>query len=151
MNEIHYISVPAAGTPLRFHHTHETTAPPEAVWRLWTHVPTWKEWDGGLDDARIEGDDLARGKSGLVVAGGREIPFHVSEHMEGEASEIVTALPLARLVVRRTFASREPTRFRHDVHFEGVLAPFFALLLGRRFRRILPRTMASLAELAERS
>jgi len=32
-------------------HSIETTASPEAIWRLWSEVATWPDWNG--DIARI--------------------------------------------------------------------------------------------------
>jgi uncharacterized protein YndB with AHSA1/START domain len=37
-------------------HSIETSAPPEAVWRLWSDVPRWPEWNADLERAELSGE-----------------------------------------------------------------------------------------------
>lgn len=139
----------AAGTNRAFSHTAATAASPEAVWRLWTDPATWKDWDRGLKDASAEGP-LRLGATGRIVPlSGPPARFDVTEYDEGRSYAFATRLPLARLVVRRLFVGTAPTRFRHEVSFEGFLAGFWAAQFGPRFRAELPPTMEALAALAE--
>src|SRR5690349_17622984 len=36
-------------------HTVETTATPEAIWRLWADVPAWAEWNGDIERIELVG------------------------------------------------------------------------------------------------
>jgi hypothetical protein len=40
-------------------HTIETTAAPEAIWRLWADVPRWPEWNQDLARAELTGEFVA--------------------------------------------------------------------------------------------
>jgi uncharacterized membrane protein len=37
-------------------HSVETSASPEAVWRLWADVPRWPEWNADLARAELDGE-----------------------------------------------------------------------------------------------
>lgn len=141
----------AEGSDLRFAHTVDTSASPEAIWALWTNVDSWGEWDSGLRRARIDGE-LGLGTRGrLVPKRGFPSRFEISEWAPGEAYAFTTKLPRAELVVRRSFveAPEGVTRFRHEVYFTGSRAETWAARLAPSFRRQLPPVMARLAELAE--
>ena len=139
----------AQGTNRAFSHTVATKASAEAVWRLWTDVSTWKDWDKGLKDAELEGP-IAQGARGRIMPlSGPASRFEVTEFTEGSSYAFETRLPFARLIVRRSFVSREPVVFRHEVSFEGALAGFWAGRFGPGFRAQLPPTMEALAVLAE--
>ena len=139
----------AQGTDRAFSHTMQTTAAPDRIWRLWTDPASWKHWDRGLQDAELEGD-FGLGATGRITPlTGPKAKFEVIELDPGTSYSFATAMPLARLVVTRSFVDDAPTRFRHDVAFEGAMAGLWSRLYGKRFREALPATMEALARLAE--
>ena len=139
----------AAGTNREFSHTLSTSAHPDAVWRLWTDVSTWKDWDKGLKDAELSGPFVKGAQGKIIPLSGPPARFDVTECDKEQGCAFETHLPFARLEVRRSFASRDPVAFRHDVKFKGALAIVWAGLLGAGFRKALPPTMQALAECAE--
>ncbi|MBY0391783.1 MAG: SRPBCC family protein [Novosphingobium sp.] len=145
------VPVIAAGTNKRFFHEVATTASPEAVWRQWMDVANWRTWDQGLQNAAAD-KPLALGVRGKIVdRSGRVSNFTVTEFVPGKSYAFATGLPGARLVVRRVILTDGAmTRFRHEVHFEGLLAGIFASKFGPDFRAKLPPTMQALAARAER-
>lgn len=139
----------AAGTNKAFSHTQTTTAPPDAIWALWTDVSTWKAWDKGLKDAVMKGP-MQLGANGTIVSlSGPNPGFKVTEYNDGVSYAFVTNLPLAKLTVRRTLLGTQPTTFRHDVSFSGLFGGVWASRFGPTFRAALPPTMEALAALAE--
>lgn len=90
------------------------------------------------------------GATGFIADGsGRRLPFEVIEFEEGASYAFATRLPGGALVVQRLFEGSAPTRFTHNVWFEGVGGAVISLFLGKRFRRALPLTMQQVAERAE--
>lgn len=139
----------AAGSNRAFHHEVTTRATPEAVWAVWMNVPGWGRWDAGLKSASSPAP-LALGVTGRIVPhNGPASRFVVSQFSVGKSHAFETALPLARLTVRRTIIGTDPTVIRHDVSFSGLLAGFWAARFGPSFRQALPPTMARLVALAE--
>ncbi|MDN4173845.1 SRPBCC family protein [Nocardioides sp. SOB77] len=52
-----------------------TTAPPAAVWALWSDVGSWHAWDPAVEAVALEGR-FAEGAAGtMTLAGGIEVPF----------------------------------------------------------------------------
>jgi carbon monoxide dehydrogenase subunit G len=75
-----------------------TTAPPAAVWKLWSDVATWATWDPGVDDVSLDGP-FAVGASGtLTLRGGIEAPFTL-EVVEPDA-RYLDQLTIGELVIR---------------------------------------------------
>ncbi|MEM0986100.1 MAG: SRPBCC family protein [Pseudomonadota bacterium] len=140
----------AAGTNRAFYNVVTTTAEPGEIWRLWTDVTTWKTWDAGLKDAALD-DAFAIGAKGRIIPlSGPSTRFEVTEYNAPDSYAFETRLPFARLVVRRSLVGANPTVFRHDVRFEGLLGGFWAGRFGPGFRAALPPTMDALVALAEK-
>ncbi len=38
-----------------YEHSMQTTAAPEAVWRLWSDVAAWPRWNDGIETITIDG------------------------------------------------------------------------------------------------
>jgi hypothetical protein len=140
----------ASGTNRVFFHEVETSADPAAIWRLWTDVSTWREWDKGLKDAELEGAFAAEARGRIIPLSGPPARFDVTAYNEGTSYAFETRLPFARLEVRRSLVGANPTRFRHDVTFKGALGGFWASRFGPGFRKALPPTMEAIAEIAAR-
>lgn len=142
-------TVLAEGTNRAFSHEVTTTAPPEAVWALWTDAGTWKDWDKGLKSAVHEGA-MAEGTKGTIMPlEGPSATFTVTALEPGTSYTFRTGLPLASLTVAREITGTGPTRFRHSVSFAGPLAGYWAGQFGPGFRAALPPTMETLAGMAE--
>lgn len=138
----------AQGANKRFFHELQTTADPAGIWELWTTPSSWKAWDLGLADAEFDGPFVVGAVGRIVPKSGPKARFRVIALDPEQSYAIRTALPLAGLVVARSFVGQSPTIIRHDVHFERLLGGFWAGLLGPGFRKALPLTMDALVKLA---
>lgn len=136
-----------------FSHTSSTTAPPAAVWRLWTDFSTWPQWDPETERASLDGP-LQLGATGTLKGkGAPESRLDITRFEPQVRYEFSTVLPFGgRLVILRELSSEQGrTQFTHDVRFEGfggwLLAPFF----GPRYRAALPGVLENIKTLAETS
>lgn len=136
-----------------FSHTTSTTAPPAAVWRLWTDLSTWPQWDPETERASLDGP-LQLGATGTLKGKGAPASrFDITRFEPQVRYEFSTVLPFGgRLVILRELSTEAGlTHFSHDVRFEGfggwLLAPFF----GPRYRAALPGVLENLKTLAETS
>ena len=144
----------AQGSNSAFSHTIETKASPDNIWRLWTDVSTWAAWDGGLKSASMDSAFEVGAVGKIVPLKGSVVPFMVTAATPKTSSSFVTKLPFAQLNIERSLVAlpeSSGTRFTHYVSFTGPLRQVWGYILGRGFRKELPKTMAKLARLAEGS
>ncbi|MBL0313612.1 MAG: SRPBCC family protein [Holophagaceae bacterium] len=131
-------------------HTLETTALPGNIWTLWMDVPGYKDWDEGIEWAKLGGEFKVGASGELKPTGGRVAVFTITEMVEGHSFSDSTPLPFAQL---RFHHALEPTamgtRLTHRIEVEGPLAWIWAQVLRPAFRANLPASMRKLARLAE--
>ena len=133
-----------------FWHSLETSALPDVIWKIWTDVSNWKDWDTGLKDASIEGDFNLNSKGIITSLEGRKSKFKVVEYIEGQSYTYKTKLPLGSLYVRRYLTVKEgKTIFTHEVWFKGLTRGIFAKAFGEKFRTMLPDVLSQIKEIAE--
>lgn len=143
----------APGTDAVFSCTRMVCCSPETFWPVWTDVAGWPEWDTPLLRARLIGTFVQGASGELVDRSGRTSRFTLTECIPLAAYAYTVRLPGGSLQVRRSITSTTTTplalSFRHHVRFSGPLAPLWARVLGRSFRRILPEVMDHLVHLVE--
>ncbi len=122
-------------------------APRSAVWRLWSEVALWPEWDAEVRSAELDGPYEAGTRGMLTPTRGQPSHFYIEECAPGEHTVVVVAMPMARLVMTRRFL--DGSVVEHAVTFEGPLAGLWAALFGPRFRAALPKAMEQLRVMAE--
>lgn len=139
----------AAGSNARFSHSLTVHAPAERVWSIWMDVPNWPSWDIELKQARASAS-LALGVKGSVIPRmGFSSSFKVTDFETGRYYAFEVPLPLASLTVRRELQQQaDATTFTHQVWFSGVAGPVFAAFFGPRYRAVLPKVMARIADQA---
>ena len=145
---------PSVPSQRHFWHSTTTSASPEDIWNVWTNVSEWHLWDKGLQSASLEGAFKLGAPGNLVSLNSTMSHFTITEFSDQHSYTFSTALPLARLNVKRFFESASEgsgtkTRFTHEVWFGGLLGGVFAMLLGKNFMRLLPSVMEEVKRLAE--
>ncbi|OAV44243.1 SRPBCC family protein [Lewinella sp. 4G2] len=142
---------PAEPTNRHFWHSVTTTASSAAVWRVWSDVANWKNWDEGLSAAELDGPFEA-GARGTLVTDGRKVAFQIVTAMPESSYTVLTPLPLGQLFVRRSYAPATDGgpggKITHEVWFAGLSAPLFTWILGRKFRPMLPGIVENVSKIA---
>ena len=131
-------------------HTLETTALPEAIWALWSGVSGYKEWDGAIEWAKLNGEFKVGARGKLKTRGGRAAAFTITELIEGRSFSYLTLLPFGRLRVQHSLEPTDMgTRLTSRIGVEGPLAWVWARILGPAIQANLPVAIRKLARLAE--
>ncbi|MFD2571578.1 SRPBCC family protein [Spirosoma soli] len=135
-----------------FSHTLETTVSPDTIWRIWTDVPNWKQWDSGLQSAELLGP-FEQGVQGVLVPNkGPKSRFVIDSIVPHQSYTFRTKLLLGTLYVKRYLTVQEnKTRFTHEVWFTGLTKNLFGKALGKDYRAMLPSVMEKLNSLAKNS
>jgi hypothetical protein len=60
-------------------HSIETTAAPEAIWRLWADVPHWPKWNADLAHAELTGEFVAGSMIRMTSVEGESVDLRIAE------------------------------------------------------------------------
>lgn len=124
------------------------TAEPATVWRIWTDVARWPEWDASKEIAQMDGEFQA-GTSGWVkkhnALGGT---FTITSVEPGRSWISESPLPLGRVIFDHIVEPLPGGQVRvvKSVQVEGGSAGLFRVLAAPRMRRDIEATLAALQQ-----
>ncbi len=133
-----------------YQHSIETTAAPEAIWRLWADVDNWGAWNAEIEKIEIDGPFAPGAQITMTPPGEDPILLRVAEAVEGEL--FVDEARFGGLVLR-TAHRIEPAdggriRVVYRMEITGDGADEAGPQIGPGITADWPETMASLARLA---
>src|SRR2546428_10371779 len=84
----------------------ETAASPADVWRVWSDVNHWPEWNPDMKESRLDGP-LKLGATGMInTRSGGKHDVVVTHFEEGRSFELPsTSLPRTKMAIRATTSS----------------------------------------------
>ena len=94
----------------------DTTAEPAAVWRVWSDVNHWPEWNPDMNESRLDGP-LRLGATGAInTRSGGKHDVVVTHYVDGQSFELEsTATPGTKMAIRATITpSNEGSRITQD-------------------------------------
>jgi uncharacterized protein YndB with AHSA1/START domain len=127
-------------------HSVETSASPQAVWRLWADVPRWPEWNADLARAELEGEFREGSTIPMTSRDGEVIELRIAEAAEPEL--FVDEADFGNIVVRTTHRV-EPGRIVYRMQITGPEADTVGPELGPQISDDFPEVLKAMAERAE--
>jgi hypothetical protein len=132
----------------------EGKASKSAVWKLYSNVKTWPEWDKGIESITLDGEFM-EGAPGMIKPKGQEnaMPFRLTwvEREVGFSDE--TVIPGADVTVGFTHTLESTgdgsTRITHRVWIAGPAGDSLGTTMGPGITDGVPETMQSLMKMAE--
>ncbi len=79
-------------------HSIETSAAPEAIWRLWADVPGWSAWNSDIEAIELVGPFAAGSRIVMTPIGEEPVELRIAEAVEPEL--FVDEAELGEIVVR---------------------------------------------------
>ncbi len=110
----------------------ETKAPTDRVWRVWSDVNRWPEWNPDMKESRLDGP-LKLGATGMInTRSGGKHDVVVTHYQEGRSFELEsTAMPGTKMAIRATIApSGSGTTITQGFEPRGLLAPVVGPMMG---------------------
>jgi hypothetical protein len=141
-------------TMWEYEHSVETTAAPEALWRHWSDMARWPQWNAGIDAIDVAGP-FAVGTSFTMTPPGQEpIRMRLVDVRPGES--FTDEMDAGDFVVR-TEHRLEPvkpadaglTRIVYRMEITGQAADHIGPELGPQISADFPEVLAALAKRAE--
>jgi hypothetical protein len=131
----------------------ETKATPAEIWRIWSDVNTWPEWNPDMKESRLDGP-LEVGTRGMInTRSGGKHDVVVTQFEDGRSFELEsTAMPGTRMAIRATVTpAATGTRISQGFEARGLLAPIVGPMMGGTILKTFNSVLQSLAEKAESS
>ncbi len=120
------------------------------VWQTLIDVPNWHQWDTELIEANLDGIFTNAAKGTMKPKTGPILKFYISEFIPNQSYTINTILPVGELVIKRSLLETgNEIHFTDDIAFTGFLKHIFGIMLGGKFRKILPEVMNNFKKIAE--
>ena len=135
----------------RFEHTITVKARVEAIWKLYSDITSWVEWDKGILYASLDGPFAAGTRGTLQPEGQGPLAFQLTEAEPLRGFSDVADIPDAGIQVHFTHRLRQAaagTSITHRVTITGPNAERLGPEMGAGLSRGIPQTMERLAALA---
>ena len=133
-------------------HSAETTAAPEAIWRMWSDLERWPEWNADLERAQLSGRFAPGSTITMYLRGGEQIELRIAEAREPET--FVDEADLGGVVVRTTHrvesAGEGRARVLYRMEITGPQADTLGPQIGPEISADFPQVLAALVQRAER-
>jgi hypothetical protein len=134
-------------------HAIDTTASPEAIWRVWADVPRWGEWNPDIERIELDGPFAAGSTITMTPRGQEPIELRIAEAVEPE--RFVDEADFGDVVVRtlhraeRLEGGRVRVVYRMEV--SGAAADTMGPELGPAISADFPDVLAALVDRAQRA
>jgi uncharacterized protein YndB with AHSA1/START domain len=136
----------------RYEHTAQAPVSPEAVWRLWSEVDLWPDWNPDIETITIDGPFAAGSK--FVMNPGSEEAVHMTLEEVVPGTSFTDLAEFNGLVIR-TIHLMEPAeggnlRITYAMEITGPDADTVGAEVGEQITGDFPETVAALLEQAAR-
>jgi uncharacterized protein YndB with AHSA1/START domain len=132
-------------------HSVETTAAPEAIWREWSDVDRWPEWNGDIERIELDGPFAVGTRITMTPIGDEPVELRIAEAVEPEL--FVDEADLGEIVVRTIHRVEELDQGRRRVMYRmeitGSAADTLGPQIGPEISGDFPQVLAALVERAE--
>jgi hypothetical protein len=130
----------------------ETTAAPEAIWRVWSDVERWPEWNTDLERAELIGLFAAGSTIRMYQQRGDTIELRIAEASEPEAfvDEADLGEVVVRTIHRLELLESGLARITYRMEITGPEAGTLGALIGPEISADFPQVLAALVQRAER-
>ncbi|HVH63683.1 MAG TPA: SRPBCC family protein [Candidatus Dormibacteraeota bacterium] len=129
----------------------ETSASPAAVWRVWSDVNRWPEWNPDMKASRLDGP-LKLGATGMIdTRSGGKHDVVVTHFEDGRSFELEsTALPGTKMAIRATIApSGSGSRITQGFEPRGLLAPIVGPMMSGQILKTFSSVLGGLKRKVE--
>jgi len=134
-----------------YEYSMESTAPPEVLWRYWSDVAAWPQWNDGIEKIEIDGPFAVGTTFTMTPSEGDPITMRLAEIVPGElfTDEMDTGDFAVRTVHRLEQLAAGMTRIIYRTEITGSAADQVGPQLGPAITADFPEVLVTLVKLAE--
>ncbi len=132
--------------------TIETNATKEQIWKLWTNVENWNNWDNQVEFSKLNGK-FEKGTYGILKPiKSPKSKFQLISVENLRAFTTRSYLPLTKMDFTHELNEKKGKLYiTHGVKITGVLTFLFSKIIGKKIIKELPDAMEQLSKMAEKS
>lgn len=124
---------------LRSYSVITTEVTKEQMWRLYSDVNRWHEWDNGIDYARMEGEFVKGNSFILKPKGGPKVKIRLVETIENKLFIDLTNFPLAKMYGEHSLEeTKEGLKITTTMTVSGLLKGLWIKLVAQNIVDGLP-------------
>lgn len=131
----------------------ETTASPQAAWKIWSDTSTWPEWNPDVQSMTLNGP-FAPGTTGTMKTKQGTRAIQLTEVLPGTSFRLeTTVIPLTRFafVCKVSPGSAGKTTLSQAIVVGGPLGGLVGGMMGKQIADTFPALLEGLARKAEGS
>lgn len=129
----------------------ETKASPQTIWKIWSDVSTWKDWNPNVRSMSLNGP-FATGTTGTMVTGQGSHPIQLEDVVPERSFRLeTTVIPLTRFSFECQIAhgSGGTTTISQGIRVKGPLGAIVGPMMGKQVAASFPALLKGLATRAE--
>jgi len=136
-----------------YEHAAETTAPAEAIWRVWTDVARWRDWNADIERVELNGPFAEGSVIAMKPAGQETVHLRLASVRENEqfVDEAEIGGATFRTTHRLDSLGGDRLRVIYRMEITGPAADELGPELGPAITSDFPETVAALIARAESS
>ena len=136
-----------------YEHSIETSATPEAIWRLWADVENWGTWNTDIEKIEIRSPFAAGAEITMTPAGQDPVQLTLADVAENERFTDEARIDglILRTIHRLERLGNQRTRVVYRMEITGTAAEEIGPQIGPAITADWPETMAALVSLAARA
>ena len=128
----------------------EIKSKPNIIWKYWTDVENWKQWDPDIEYSKLEGGFNEGSKGKLKPKSGPKAIFEITEVITNKQFKNKSLLPLTKLEFNHEIEeSTDGVIVRHSIQMTGLLSGIFSKLMGGTLAKGLPIALQNLKNMVE--
>jgi uncharacterized protein YndB with AHSA1/START domain len=131
----------------KYEHSIETTAAPDAVWRRWSDMAAWPQWNDGIAKIQIDGPFIVGTTFTMTPPGDEPLQMRLTEIVPGE--QFTDEMDAGDFVVRTTHRLEPTAAGRTRIIYRTEITGQAGPQLGPAITADFPEVLAALAKLAE--
>lgn len=130
----------------------ETAASPEAIWRLWSDVAGWPEWNADIDHIVISGPFAAGSTISMTPIGQDPVELRIGKAVEPDLfiDEANLGDVVVRTIHRVERLEGDRSRVIYRMEISGPAADSVGPEVGPQISADFPETLSALVRHAER-
>jgi Polyketide cyclase / dehydrase and lipid transport len=131
-------------------HSIETTASPEEIWRLWSDVSTWPDWNADIERIAISGPFAVGSTISMTPSGQNTVELRIADVSEPDlfVDEADLGDVIVRTVHRIDPLAGDRNRVTYRMEITGPAADSIGPGLGPEISSDFPETLSGLVEQA---